>query len=189
MFDSDGTPFPENEYLSLADEPSPDPDEIKEMIAVGYQVLVGGILWIARNSAPDLSFAVSMLHSRTGRQCNFGRGKIGFHVHWLAWLSVHWPIAHQQIIGVEACGRACGRGCAAQRQNYGGDGAQHEIRAGGGAAATQAAAEASACTTASIIHDMTEAEAIRSQGQIRLSRFKTSGSDRAVVLARVDSCS
>lgn len=55
------TPFPENEYLSLADEPSPDPDEIKEMIAVGYQVLVGGILWIARNSAPDLSFAVSML--------------------------------------------------------------------------------------------------------------------------------
>ena len=32
--------------------------------------------------------------SRTGRQCNFGRGKIGFHVHWLAWLSVHWPSAH-----------------------------------------------------------------------------------------------
>ena len=55
------TPFPENEYLSLADEPSPDPDEIKEMIDIGYQVLVGGLLWIARNSAPDLSFAVSML--------------------------------------------------------------------------------------------------------------------------------
>ena len=55
------TPFPENEYLSLADEPSPDPDEIKEMIDIGYQVLVGGLLWIARNSAPELSFAVSML--------------------------------------------------------------------------------------------------------------------------------
>jgi hypothetical protein len=34
--------------------------------------------------------------SRTGRQCNFGRGKIGFHVHWLAWLSVHWPASRVQ---------------------------------------------------------------------------------------------
>ena len=63
------TPFPENEFLSLSkrkDDGSveridPPADEIRNVMALGYQSVVGGLLWAARNCHPEIAVGVNQM--------------------------------------------------------------------------------------------------------------------------------
>ena len=59
------TPFPEKEFLSLADADGnriePPEDEMREVFSLGYQSIVGALLWSARQCYPDIAFGVNML--------------------------------------------------------------------------------------------------------------------------------
>ena len=58
-------PFPAKEFLSLAapdGEPANTPDaEVEEVIALGYQQVVGELLWATRNTGPDTAYGVQQL--------------------------------------------------------------------------------------------------------------------------------
>ena len=59
------TPFPEKEFLSLADDKGnriePPEDEMREVFSLGYQSIVGALLWSARQCYPDIALGVNML--------------------------------------------------------------------------------------------------------------------------------
>ena len=54
------TPFPEHTFLSKYDKSVTD-EEVKRVIERGYQKLVGQLLWVARNCAPEIAAGVSQL--------------------------------------------------------------------------------------------------------------------------------
>lgn len=59
------TPFPEKEFLSLADcdgNPIDPPEtEMREVFSLGYQSVVGALLWAARNCYIDIALGVNMM--------------------------------------------------------------------------------------------------------------------------------
>lgn len=63
------TPFPENEFLSLSkvnDDGSieridPPAEETRNVMALGYQSVVGGLLWAARNCHPEIAVGVNQM--------------------------------------------------------------------------------------------------------------------------------
>lgn len=59
------TPFPEKEFLSLADcngnRLDPPEEEMREVFSLGYQSVVGALLWAARNCYVDIALGVNML--------------------------------------------------------------------------------------------------------------------------------
>ena len=59
------TPFPEREFLSLADADGnriePPEDEVKHVFSLGYQSIVGALLWSARQCYPQIALGVNML--------------------------------------------------------------------------------------------------------------------------------
>ena len=54
------TPFPEHMFLSKLDKSVTD-EEVKVVMDRGYQKLVGCLLWVARNVAPEICAGVSQL--------------------------------------------------------------------------------------------------------------------------------
>ena len=58
-------PFPAKEFLSLATpdgEPANTPDaEVNEVLSLGYQQVVGELLWATRNTGPDTAYGVQQL--------------------------------------------------------------------------------------------------------------------------------
>ena len=58
-------PFPAKEFLSLSNpdgEPANIPDsEVEEVLALGYQQVVGELLWATRNTGPDTAYGVQQL--------------------------------------------------------------------------------------------------------------------------------
>jgi hypothetical protein len=54
-------PFPEHTRISKLDDP--DPAEISQVLALGYQRAVGMLLWAARHCFPECKYGVSRLCS------------------------------------------------------------------------------------------------------------------------------
>lgn len=90
------TPFPEKEFLSLSDSDGnriePPADEMREVFALGYQSVVGALLWAQRNTAPQIAFGVNMMQ-RVMSKPTMAAWKAAMHT--LAYL---YSVRHQGIV-------------------------------------------------------------------------------------------
>ena len=68
------TPFPETEFLSMADEDGVRQEvpieESTEVLQMGYQNLVGALLWSARTCHPEIMLGVNMMQRVMSRPTN-----------------------------------------------------------------------------------------------------------------------